>query len=84
MGDLAVRGPVLLFCTGLWMIYLGAWVIPRRKAERERKALRLYRAALRDAEPEFARRKPARARSPLLKPRMAIPLAPTRAISRGR
>ena len=89
MGDLALRVPVLGFCLGLWWFYLGCWLIPKLRAEREEAGYRKFRAEMEEADREKEEETQPRSRiqSPLRKPRTnappvssvpRVPLAPDR------
>ena len=39
MGDLVLRVPVLVFCLGIWWLYLGCWLMPKLRAQREEAAV---------------------------------------------
>jgi hypothetical protein len=73
MGDLALRVPVLLFCLGLWVLYLGGWLIPKLRAQRERAAYKKFRAEMEEAERESDMQPRSRVHSPLRKPRTNAP-----------
>jgi hypothetical protein len=76
MGDLALRVPVLGICLGAWILYLGGWLIPKLRAEREEAGLKKFRAEMKEAERERAIHSPSRIHSPLRKPRTNAPLGP--------
>jgi hypothetical protein len=77
MRDLALRIPALVLCLGLWLIYLGSWLMPKLRAEREEAALKKFRAEMEEAERERETQEPRfRIHSPLLKPRTNAPLIP--------
>ena len=86
MGDLALRVPVLVGCLGLWWFYLGCWLVPKLRAEREAAGLKKFRAEMEEAEREREGGMQPRSRvhSPLRKPRtnappgLPVPLAPDR------
>lgn len=92
MGDLALRVPALFFCLGLWVLYLGGWLIPKLRAEREVAGLKKFRAEMKEAERERDETQPrSRIHAPLRKPRTnapaeasasPVPLMPNR--TRGR
>jgi len=52
MGDLALRVPVLVLCLGLWWFYLGCWLIPKLRAQREEAEWKKFRAEMEEAERE--------------------------------
>ena len=74
MGDLALRIPALAFCLGLWLLYLGSWLLPKLRAEREEAALKRYRAEAEEAEREREKQPRSRVHAPLQKPRTNPPL----------
>ena len=76
MGDLALRVPALGICLGIWLLYLGCWLVPKLRAQREAAALKQFRAEAEEAEKERELETPSRVRSPLRKPRTNPPLAP--------
>lgn len=86
MGELALRVPALGFCLGLWVLYLGGWLIPKLRAEREEAGLKKFRAEMEEAEREREGDMYPRSRihSPLRKPRtnappgLPVPLVPDR------
>lgn len=82
MGDLALRVPALLFCLGIWVLYLGGWLIPKLRAQREEAEYKKFRAEVEEAERERDEMHPrSRIHSPLRKPRTnvsPIPLVPDR------
>jgi hypothetical protein len=91
MGDLVLRVPVLGFCLGLWWFYLGCWLVPKLRAEREEAGLKKFRAEAKEAEREREMHIPSRIHPPLRKPRTnpppglpvpPVPLVPDR--MRGR
>jgi hypothetical protein len=77
MGDLAVRIPVLVVCLGAWLLFLGSWLFPKLRAEREEAALKKFRAQMAEAEAEAEQKRkfssPSRVHSPLQKPRTNAP-----------
>jgi hypothetical protein len=78
MGELALRVPTLCFCLGIWLLYLGAYLLPKLRARREEAEFRKFRAEAEEAEHERERYSPhqvSRVKSPLLKPRANAPLA---------
>jgi hypothetical protein len=52
MGDLALRVPALLICMGIWILYLGGWLIPKLRIQREEAELKRFRAELGEGELE--------------------------------
>jgi hypothetical protein len=91
MGDLALRVPALLFCLGIWVLYLGGWLIPKLRAQREAAEWKKFRAEMEEAERERDEAQPrSRIHSPLQKPRtnapraMPVPLVPGRDRDRRR
>ncbi len=78
MGDLALRVPVLVICLGLWWFYLGCWLIPKLRAEREEAGLKKFRVEAGEAERERETQPRSRVHSPLRKPRTNAPLVPDR------
>ncbi len=52
MGDLALRIPALLFCLGIWILYLGGWLIPKLRVQREEAELKRFRAEMSERELE--------------------------------
>jgi len=79
MGELALRVPVLVFCLGLWVLYLGGYLIPRLRTEREEAEWKKFQAELK-AKDEAKKEREAYSRSrihkPLPKPRENGPFAP--------
>jgi len=73
MGDLALRVPVLGICLGAWLLYLGAWLVPKLRAEREEAGLNQFRMEMAEAEMEREIHPRSRIRSPLQKPRTNAP-----------
>jgi len=71
---LLVHAPVLLACLGAWVLFLGTWLIPKLRAEREEAALRRFRAQMEEAEREREPKPRSRVKSPLRKPRTNQPL----------
>ena len=83
MGDLALRVPALGFCLGIWVLYLGGWLIPKLRAQREAAEWKKIRAEAEEAEWERqgSLQPPSRVHSPLRKPRTnapPVPLVPDR------
>jgi hypothetical protein len=75
MGDLALRVPVLGFCLGLWVLYLGGWLIPKLRVQREEAEFKKFRAEMEEAERERDEAQPrSRIHSPLRKPRTNAPM----------
>jgi len=85
-GDLALRIPVLALCLGAWVLYLGGWLVPKLRAQREEAALKKFRAQMVAAEKDREQSQPlSRIHAPLQKPRTNAPsekLVPDR--TRGR
>jgi hypothetical protein len=73
MGDLALRVPALGICLGAWILYLGGWLIPKLRAEREEAGLKQFRAEMKEAEREGETQPRSRIHAPLRKPRMNAP-----------
>ena len=73
MGDLALRVPVLGICLGVWLLYLGGWLIPKLRAEREEAGLRQFRREMAWVELEREMHPRSRVKSPLRKPRASTP-----------
>jgi hypothetical protein len=84
MGDLALRVPALVFCLGIWVLYLGGWLIPKLRAQREEAEYKKFRAEAEEAEREIETHPRSRIHSPLRKPRTnvsptpPVPLVPDR------
>lgn len=74
MGDLAMRIPALMFCLGIWVLYLGGWLIPKLRAQREAVEWKKVRAEMEETEREREEHPRSRIHSPLLKPRTNAPL----------
>jgi hypothetical protein len=78
MGELALRMPALGFCLGIWLIYIGAYFIPKFQAERDHKLWKKMQAeiVLREEERRMRGDIPtkSRVRAPLRKPRTNAPL----------
>ena len=72
--DLLVHLPVLVACLGAWMLFLGTWLIPKLRTEREEAALMRFREEMEEAEREREANPPSRVKSPLRKPRTDHPL----------
>jgi hypothetical protein len=73
--DLAFRIPVLLMGLGAWIVYFGAWLIPKIRAEREEAGLKRFRAEMKEKELEREQHPKSRVKSPLRKPRTNKPMA---------
>ena len=73
MGDLSLRVPVLVICLGAWVLYLGCWLIPKLRAQREEAELKKFRAEAEEAEKERETNPRSRIPSPLRKPRTNAP-----------
>lgn len=74
MGDLAMRVPALMFCLGIWVLYLGGWLIPKLRAQRETAEWKKARAEMEEAEKERGEHPHSRIHTPLRKPRTNAPL----------
>jgi hypothetical protein len=74
MGDLALRVPALIFCLGIWILYLGGWLIPKLRAQREEAEYKKFRAEAEEVESEREAHPRSRVHSPLRKPRTNAPL----------
>jgi hypothetical protein len=72
-GYLAWRIAVLTVCLGAWTLYLGCWLVPKLRAQRELKALKRFRSELEEAEREQEMHAPSRIHAPLPKPRVNAP-----------
>jgi hypothetical protein len=78
MGELALRVPTLCFCLGIWLLYLGLYLLPKLRAQREEAEFQKFRAEAEETERERNRYLPrahSRVKSPLVKPRINAPLA---------
>lgn len=73
MGDLVLRVPALAICLGAWMLYLGGWLVPKLRAEREEAELKKFRAELKEREKEQEAEPRSRIHQPLRKPRTNAP-----------
>jgi hypothetical protein len=69
LADLAFRGTVLGVCLGSWLVYLGAWLIPKLRAQREEIELKRFRAQMEEVEKEREKNPRSRVQSPLAQPR---------------
>ena len=67
-GDLLLRVPVLVLSLGAWVLYLGSWLFPKIRAEREEAALKRFRIEMEEQEKERERNPRSRVNSPLRKP----------------
>jgi len=77
IGDVMIRGAVLAICLGAWVFYLGAWLVPKLRTQREEAALRRFRAEMVETDRERERRSPrppSRVKTPLRKPRINGPV----------
>jgi hypothetical protein len=74
MGDLALRVPVIVFCLGLWVLYLGCGLMPKLRALREEAALKKFRREMAEVERAREAQPVSRIHSPLRKPRTNAPL----------
>jgi hypothetical protein len=75
VADLLVHVPVLMACLGAWVLYLGTWLIPKLRTEREEAQLRRFRVEMEEVEQQRERNPRSRVKSPLRKPRTNQPLA---------
>ena len=72
--DLALRIPALVVCVGAWLLFLGCWLLPKIRSDREEAELRKYRAEMKSVEEERERYDPrSRVKAPLQKPRTNPP-----------
>ena len=76
MGDLALRVPALGICLGIWILYLGGWLIPKLRAQREAAEWKKIRAEAQEAEREREPQPRSRVHQPLRKPRTNAPPGP--------
>jgi len=74
VNDLSLRIAVLILCVGMWVLYLGSWLIPKLRAEREEAQLKRFRAQMEALEQERERQPRSRIHSPLRKPRINTPM----------
>jgi len=72
--DLALRLPVLLMGLGAWVLYLGSWLIPKIRAEREEAELKRFRANMEEMEREREQNPKSRMKVSLAQPRSNSPL----------
>ena len=78
LSDLVVRTPALVVCLGIWLLYLGCWLMPKLRNQREEAALKKFRAQMEEIEREKEMHQPAsRVKMPLQKPRTNEPLTPS-------
>jgi hypothetical protein len=87
--DLLLRIPVLGLGLGAWLLYLGSWLIPKLRSEREEAELKRFRVQMEEMEQERERDPRSRVNSPLRKPRtngpFELPKAPASfGVGRGR
>ena len=76
VAELMVHVPVLVACLGAWVLYLGTWLLPKLRTEREEAELRRFRVEMEEVERERGERQPkSRVKAPLRKPRTNQPLA---------
>jgi len=76
-GGLALRVGALCFCLAIWVVYLGTYVFPRIKAEREAADWKKVQAEMKEIEEAQDAREPhlhSRVKAPLRKPRTNAPL----------
>jgi len=73
VNDLSLRIAVLILCIGMWVIFLGSWLIPKLRAEREEAELKRFRAEMEGQEKERERQPRSRIHSLLRKPRINAP-----------
>jgi len=79
IGDLLLRIPVMLFCLGLWFLYLGCGLVPNLRRQREKREWVELQKFREEAEAAENRKlMPSRGNSPLPKPRFDITLVPSR------
>jgi hypothetical protein len=74
MGDLALRVPALMICLGIWVLYLGGWLLPKWRAEREAALWKKMRAEAKEFEQDREPQSHSRIHAPLRKPRTNAPL----------
>jgi len=82
--DLAFRVPVIFLCLGLWMLYLGSWLMPKLRAQREEAGLKRFRREMAELEKEREAQPVSRVHSPLRKPRTNPPLASVAPVRAGK
>jgi hypothetical protein len=75
MGDLVLHIPVLGVCLGAWVLYLGGWLVPKLRAQREEAGLKKFRAEMGEAGKEREEQPRSRIHAPLRRPRKNEPLA---------
>jgi hypothetical protein len=77
IGDVMLNAGVLMASLLAWVFFLGVWLIPKLRGEREERALRKFRVEMAEAEAEAERERtmhaPSRVHSPLKKPRTDAP-----------
>jgi hypothetical protein len=76
-GGLALRVGALCFCLAIWVVYLGTYVFPRIRAEREAVEWKKAQAEMQEEEEARKAREPhppSRVKAPLRKPRTNAPL----------
>jgi len=76
-GDLALRVAALCFCLAIWVVYLGTYVFPRIRAEREAADWKKVQAEMKEDEEARKAQEPhlhSRVKEPLRKPRTNVPL----------
>ena len=86
VGEVVLRIPVLVLSLGVWMLYLGSWLVPKLRREHEEIELKKFRAQAEEEEREREMRPQSRVHSPLQKPRksQSAPLASFTAQRLGR
>ena len=81
IGLTMLRFGIIAVSLGAWVLYLGLWLKPKLRAQREEAELRQFRAEMAEAEAEEERRRnvhgPSRVKMPLQKPRQNTPPAKT-------
>jgi hypothetical protein len=77
--DLMLRIPVLCLGLGAWLLYLGSWLIPKLRSEREEAGLKRFRVQMEELEQEREGSPRSRVNSPLRKPRTNEPFEPPKA-----
>jgi hypothetical protein len=76
IGDVMWHLAVMTICLGLWTVFLGAWLIPKIRREREETELKRFRESFRANEQERewrSRRGPSRVKSSQPMPRKNTP-----------
>jgi hypothetical protein len=79
IGNVMLDAGMLAVCLFAWVVFLGAWLIPKLRAQREEAGLKKYRAQMVAEEDEAERERglhsPSRVKSSLKKPRTNAPRA---------